>query len=429
MTCTKNCKQDEGCECAIPKCEQALECKENRGTCVKNCKETDYVYCDNSCEPSNISSDKCMCKIQKTVECETNDKCTDAKGECVPKADCIAKLNDISCRDFCDKEECICEIQNGNNICVENACCTRNGGKCKIGCVDSDTVICEDWCDPTIDSTFKCMCEVQKSCVDSPKCSSANGACVPREDCIPSPTVRCDNLCQTRNFPGDPETCVCKIEEKPCVSSPDCKQEEGGTCKRKCVGSDTVICKDWCDPNNKSPDRCMCEVQKTCVDSPACIDANGACVPREDCTPSSTVKCNEKLCPTPNQVGDLEACVCKIEDTTPCVMTPDCEREGGTCKIGCEGSDTVSCKDLCDRDNESPDRCMCEVQKTCVDSRACINANGACVPREDCTTSSTVKCNAKLCLTSNQVGDPDACVCKIEDTTRESGLQTRGRHM
>jgi len=52
--------------------------------------------------------------------------------------------------------------------------------------------------------------------------------------------------------------------------SPDCKRE-GGTCKIGCVGSDTLSCKDWCDPNIDgpidSPDRCMCEVQKTWVDS------------------------------------------------------------------------------------------------------------------------------------------------------------------
>jgi len=360
MNCWNMCKKGTDCKCAIPKCPYKKKCKKNGGKCVKNCKETDEESCKDLCDPKNESPDKCMCKIPTPIICEPFDDCKKANGICVPKADCVAIFDQISCRDICDKKTCVCKIENSSTDCVENPSCERNGGKCKKDCQDTDELICEDWCDPTIDNPDKCMCEVKRT---------------------------------------------------PCVLTNSCR-ENGGKCKKDCKDTDTLICTDICLRTVDDPKPCMCEMKKTQCEpnSVACRQAGGEC--EKDCTDTDKHTC-ENMCK--NILGDPDPCMCKVKRTSCSITTDTCRIDyGGVCKRDCEDTATIRCEDVCLRFADDPNGCKCWIEKnTCTQiDDLCAQAGGDC--EKDCTDTDEYTCETNMCKT-NPI---DPCMCKVKRTTK-----------
>jgi len=379
VECNKEyCKNDNClCEIILPPCKQPESCTNRGGRCIKNCFDTDDVFCRDMLCPDDID---CSCEIPR---CNQTDECYFKGGDCVPRQDCIPIDNEVECKPYCETDNCLCEIIILPPPCKLSPECEGAGGRCIKKCLDTDDVFCRrDLCPDDKD----CSCEIPK-CDQTKKCHYAGGDCVPRLDCTPiDDQVECKPYCKT-------EDCSCEIiiSPSPCELTPECKRA-GGRCIKKCLDTDDVFCRrDLC----LDDEDCSCEIPK-CDQTKKCDYKGGNCVARQDCTPiDNEVEC-KPYCKT-------EDCSCEIIILPPpCKLTPECEGAGGRCIKQCQNTDDVFCRrDLCLDDED----CSCEIPK-CDQTKKCYHAGGDCVPRLDCTPiDDQVECKP-YCETEN-------CSCEI----------------
>jgi len=453
----------EKCKCLVknPKCVQSEDCTGVGGKCVPRsaCIPTPFIECNDSlCEEDQ----ECTCMKPVDIECRQKDDCTKAKGKCIPKGDCVPSP-------FQDCDNSLCFEENGCT-CAKPKCyqsirdpCTQKKGRCIKDCREvisgqpNSGLQCEDICRNEPNSEDKCECLFKDlPCDQTPKCNDAKGNCMPKELCIPSPFIECDDsLC------NNDEGCTCKKPVKECTQEKDCTDAEGRcipkaecvptlfqecddslcnkeeecTCskpkcyqtaddecsqkKGKCIKNCKLVssqslntdCLDICENDVSSDNKCECLVKTPpCMQTSDCDSAKGQCMPKSLCIPSPFFDCDQTLC-------DREAgCTCKKQKCYQ-VKGDQCSQEGGRCIKDCKPTSRVDCFDICKNDPHNEDKCQCEVKKTSCPQFGfdnCTKAGGRCI--KNCTPSSTLSCK-NLCLNFSTGDNKPECMCAVPNIT------------
>jgi len=402
------CDKSEGCTCKKPKCYQEAndECSMRRGKCIKKCDENPFVECLDICkneDPNN--EDKCKCAIEKT-DCKQKKECVDVNGKCIRKSDCVPSLFQECDGSLCNTEE--------DCTCLKPKCyqeqdddCSNAGGRCIKNCekaIDSNQNLeCKDICknpNNTIGED-KCKCLVQNPpCKQMDVCTKAKGKCIPKNTCIPTPLIECDDsLCKEGG-----EGCTCmKPVDKECRQKDDCTKARG-----KCIPEADCVISPFQDCDNSlcfGEDGCTCAKPKCYQDlSDPCTKKKGRCI--KDCrgiiSNQPELKC-EDICR--NDPNSEDKCECLFKDAA-CEQKSDCTDAKGSCvsKNLCTPTPFNDCDDsLCDKE----DGCTCKkpVDKICTQQQECADVEGKCITKSDCVPSLLQECDDSLCVESED------CTC------------------
>merc|ERR1719469_1346851 len=92
------------------------------------------------------SEDRCKCAVKK-IDCKQKTECTDAKGKCIPKVDCVPSLFQECDDSLCfEEDECTClkpkcYQEQGDKCSVEGGRCIKNcdqvvGSNPNLNCLD-----------------------------------------------------------------------------------------------------------------------------------------------------------------------------------------------------------------------------------------------------------------------------------------------------
>lgn len=281
--------------------------------------------------------------------------------------------------------------------------------------------------------------------------------CIKIKSCPPV-TPTCDRHEEFNSCGFD---CSESCDEDLCKLSLTDKCKSGCFCEKgyarvngKCVQRDQ--CSDPCGKNevfsecgNQCNEQCgsgiLCPqvCQKGCFCKPGHFRANGKCVPKQDCPPTSTCGRNEvwlgcgdapncdRTCDTLGETCTIihikcpEGCYCKSgyardPQTNQCIKTRDCPSKE------CRGTNEIfkACGSDCDEQCDSNSVCTEQCSEGCFCKRNFVRINGQCVPKDKCSQSCDrnqvynscglrckENCDDTLCLRVREICQP-GCFCK-----------------